>query len=131
MTSKCKCESKAAELCCPGDENIRKKWLMKLENEHSSIRCASREIAGKSKIFSNPERVEIMLMLGQREHCLDEMAKKLKIAKPALSYHLGLLRKQDMICVIKRSRFAFYSLSRNGIKFLGLIKGIYGLPINE
>lgn len=126
MTSKCKCKSKAAELCCPGDENIRKKWLMKLESEHISLRRASREIAGKSKIFSNPERVEIMLMLGQREHCLDEMAKKLKIPKPALSYHLGLLRKQDMICVIKRSRFAFYSLSLYGIKFLGLIKGIYG-----
>jgi len=70
-------------------------------------------------------------MLEQREHCLDEMAKKLKIPKPALSYHLGLLRKQDMICVIKRSRFAFYSLSSNGIKFLGLIKGIYVRPLNE
>jgi len=128
MTSKCKCESKAAELCCPGDENIRKKWLMKLESEHISLRRASKEIAGKSKIFSNPERVEILLMLEQREHCLDEMAKKLNIPKPALSYHLGLLRKHDMICVIKRSRFAFYSLSRNGIKFLGLIKGIYVRP---
>jgi DNA-binding transcriptional ArsR family regulator len=118
----CKCESKAAELCCPGDGDIRKKWLVKLEKEHSSIRQASKEIAGKSKIFSNTDRVEILLMLEQREHCMDEIAKKLKIPKPSLSYHLGLLKKKGLICVRKRSRFAFYHFPITGLNSFILSK---------
>lgn len=123
---KCKCGSKAAELCCPADGDIRKKWLIKLQKEHDSISKTAREIAGNSKIFSNPERVEIMLMLEDREHCMDEMAKKLNIPKPALSYHLGLLKKNSLICVKKRSKFAYYSLSRDGFCFLDSIKRICG-----
>lgn len=118
MINKCKRESRDAELCCPGDGDIRKNWLIKLEKEHSTIKHTSREIAAKSKIFSNRERVEILLMLEQREHCMDEIAKKLKIPKPALSYHLGLLRKKELVCVRKRSRFAFYSLSSDGVNNL-------------
>jgi DNA-binding transcriptional ArsR family regulator len=53
-------------------------------------------------------------MFEQREHCMDEIAKKLKAKKSAVSYHLGLLKKHGMICKIKRSRFAFYSLSSEG-----------------
>jgi len=93
---------------------MRKEWLSRLEKEHSQLRHTSKKIAGKFKIFSNPQRIEILLMLKQREHCMDEMAKKLNIPKPALSYHLGLLRKHDFICLKKRSRFAFYSLSYSG-----------------
>jgi len=114
MTDQCSCTSKTSEICCPGDGSIRKVWLSMLEKEHSQLQRASKKIASKFKIFSNPQRVEILLMLKQREHCMDEMAKKLKIPKPALSYHLGLLKKQGLICVKKRSKFAFYSLSHSG-----------------
>lgn len=114
MKDQCLCTSKTSEICCPGDGSIRKEWLSKLEKEHSQLRHTSKKIAGKFKIFSNPQRVEILMMLKQREHCMDEMAKKLNIPKPALSYHLGLLRKQGLICVKKRSQFAFYSLSHSG-----------------
>jgi len=57
-------------------------------------------------------------MLEQREHCMDEMARKLKAQKSAVSYHLGMLEKHGMICKIKRSRFAFYSLSQQGKRTL-------------
>jgi len=54
---------------------------------------------------------ELKEMLEQREHCMDEIARKLKVRKSAASYHLGLLKKHGMICMKKRSRFAFYALS--------------------
>ena len=47
---------------------------------------------------------------------MDEMAKKMKIQKSAISYHLALLKDNDMVCVKKRSRFAFYALSQSGKK---------------
>jgi len=124
MNDQCPCTSRTSEICCPGDGSIRKVWLSRLEKEHSQLRRTSKNIASKFKIFSNPQRVEILLMLKQREHCMDEMAKKLKIPKPALSYHLGLLRKQGLICVKKRSRFAFYSLSHNGNVSLDIFNSI-------
>jgi ArsR family transcriptional regulator len=114
MKDQCPYTSKTSEICCPGDGSIRKEWLSRLEKEHNQLRCTSKMISSKFKLFSNPQRVEILLMLKQREHCMDEMAKKLNIPKPALSYHLGLLRKHGLICVKKRSRFAFYSLSHSG-----------------
>ena len=110
----CLCESRPVEMCCPADSKLRKEWLLKLEKEHKCLRDTSKEIAGRLRIFSNPSRVEILLMLSLREHCMDEIAKKLKARKSAISYHLGLLKKQGMICVKNRSRFAFYSLSNRG-----------------
>lgn len=114
MKNPCQCDSKPLGLCCPADERLRKEWLHSLEKEHESLRATSNEIAGKFKILSNPGRVEILLMLDQREHCMDEIVRKLKVQKSAVSYHLGMLRKHGLICVKKRSRFAFYALSHDG-----------------
>jgi ArsR family transcriptional regulator len=114
MNNQCQCESKTAEVCCPSDENLRKEWLLNLEKDHKPVRHASKEIVRKLKLLSNSHRIEILLMLEQREHCMDEMARKLKAQKSAVSYHLKILEKHSMICKIKRSRFAFYSLSQEG-----------------
>lgn len=114
MNNKCLCASKTTEICCPVDEKLRNKWLLDIEKEHESIKFSSKEVADKLKIISNHERIEILLMLSQREHCLEEMALKLRMPKPALSYHLRLLRRHSLICVKKRSRYAYYSLSDEG-----------------
>jgi hypothetical protein len=44
MNNQCQCESKTAELCCPGDENLRKVWLLDMEKDHKPVRHASKEI---------------------------------------------------------------------------------------
>ncbi len=124
MNNQCICESKAAELCCPGDEKLRHEWLLNLEKEHEPLRHTSKEIAGKLKLLSNPARMEILLMLEQREHCMDEIARKLKAKKSAVSYHLGLLKKNGMACMKKRSRFAFYSLSQEGKEAIAVFKNV-------
>jgi ArsR family transcriptional regulator len=118
MKNKCRCESKPVELCCPGDEKLRKEWLFNLEKEHEPLRQSSLKITKKLKLLSNSNRIEILLMLSLREHCMDEIARKLKARKSAISYHLGLLKKHGMICVKNRSRFAFYSLSEEGMRAL-------------
>ncbi|CAG0957606.1 Transcriptional activator HlyU [Methanosarcinales archaeon] len=122
MNNKCMCTSKNTEICCPSDEKLRKVWLLDLEKEHDPLRQTSKEIAWKLKLLANSHRIEILLMLEQREHCMDEMARKLKAKKSSVSYHLMMLEKNGMICKIKRSRFAFYSLSVNGEKTLSLFR---------
>jgi DNA-binding transcriptional ArsR family regulator len=118
MNNQCMCESKTTGLCCPADGKLRKAWLLALEKEHESLKYISEEIATRFKILSNSDRVEILLMLEQREHCMDEIARKLKTRKSAISYHLRLLKNHGMICIKKRSRFAFYALSQKGKKML-------------
>jgi ArsR family transcriptional regulator len=118
MKNPCRCDSKPLKPCCPVDEKLRKEWLLTLEKEHESLRVESDEIAGKFKILSNSDRVEILLMLEQREHCMDEIARKLNVRKSAVSYHLGLLKKHGLICIKKRSRFACYALSQDGKSML-------------
>jgi ArsR family transcriptional regulator len=122
MNNQCQCESKTAEICCPSDEKLRKEWLLDLEREYESVRHISKEIVRKLKLLSNSHRIEILLMLEQREHCMDEMARKLKAQKSAVSYHLEMLEKHGMICKIKRSRFAFYSLSKEGERTLSIFR---------
>ncbi len=124
MINQCLCESKTAKLCCPGDEKLRNEWLFSLENEHEPLRQTSKEIAKKLKLLSNSNRLEILLMLEQREHCMDEIARKLNSKKPAISYHLSLLKKHGMVCVKKRSRFTFYSLSHSGKKAIAAFEMI-------
>lgn len=122
MVEKCQCESKNAGMCCPLDSKLRTEWLMKLEMEHASLRQVSEEIANRLKIISNTSRVEILLMLHQREHCMDEMARKLNIQKSAVSYHLGILNEQGLICKEKRTRFVFYSLALEGVELISLFR---------
>ncbi len=124
MKNPCLCVSKPSVLCCPVDEKLRKEWLHSLEKEHESLRASSNEIAGKFKILSNSDRVEILLMLDQREHCMDEIARKLRTHKSAVSYHLGLLKKHGLICIKKRSRFAYYALSHEGRNVLMISRSL-------
>ncbi len=124
MNNQCKCESKTAKFCCPVDENLRKVWLLDMEKDHKPVRHASKEIVRKLKLLSNSNRIEILLMLEQREHCMDEIARKLKAKKSAVSYHLGLLKKNGMICKIKRSRFAYYSLSQEGKRKISVFRNL-------
>jgi ArsR family transcriptional regulator len=111
-------------MCCPVERELRKEWLLKLENEHSLLIHSSKEIARKSKIFSNPSRVEILLMLDQREHCMDEISRTIKARKSAVSYHIMLLKDQGLICMKKRSHFVYYSLSEKGKKAIAVFEGI-------
>ncbi|MCL7412422.1 MAG: metalloregulator ArsR/SmtB family transcription factor [ANME-2 cluster archaeon] len=122
MNEQCQCESRTADICCPVDEKLRKEWLLNLEKDHIPVKHVSKEITRKLKLFSNSHRIEILLMLEQREHCMDEIAKKLKAKKSAVSYHLGLLQKHDIICKVKRSRFAFYSISKEGKRTISMFR---------
>ncbi len=123
MNNQCQCESKTSEICCPSDGKLRKEWLSNLEKEHDPVRHTSREIVRRLKLLSNTHRIEILLMLEQREHCMDEVARKLKAKKSAVSYHLGMLERRGLICKIRRSRFAFYSLSQEGKSMLSVFRG--------
>jgi ArsR family transcriptional regulator len=51
-------------------------------------------------IFTNPERIRILLLLGDKEMSVGELAQHLDISMPNLSQHLRLMK--DRLCLTSR-----------------------------
>ncbi|VVB96428.1 Uncharacterised protein [uncultured archaeon] len=94
MKNKCLCESRTSELCCPGDEKLRREWLLKLEKEHKSLRPSSKEIARKLRLLSNPNRVEILLMLIAQGALYGRDGKKNEDSKIGYFLSSGIVERQ-------------------------------------
>lgn len=110
--------SKSIGLCCPLDKEKRNKWLNQLDMEYKLISEQSKDIANFFKIFSHPSRIEILLMLKQRDHCVEEIVRKLKAPRSTVSHHIGILRKHNLINIKKHSFHTYYTLTEYGIEIL-------------
>lgn len=67
------------------------------------------------KVIGNQKRLEILLLLENRELNVSEMIEMLGLRQSNLSQHLTLLRAQHLVEVRKHGRESFYSLADNSI----------------
>jgi len=51
-----------------------------------------------------------------REYAVNEIVLRMKMAQPAVSKHLGALRKAGVVTVIKRGQHRMYRLNAEGLK---------------
>lgn len=63
------------------------------------------------KVIANQKRLEIILLLENRELNVGQMADMLGLKQANLSQHLTLLRVHGLVAVRKKGRESFYSLS--------------------
>lgn len=63
------------------------------------------------KAINDPHRREILLMLRTGRLSAGEIADKLSISQAALSYHLRLLKKADMVMEYKAKNYVYYELN--------------------
>lgn len=68
-------------------------------------------ISDTFKILSDPQRREILVMLRVGRMSAGDIAEKLNITPAALSYHLKLLKKADMLLEYKEKNFVYYELN--------------------
>jgi DNA-binding transcriptional ArsR family regulator len=62
--------------------------------------------------IAEPRRREVIGMLADgREYAVGEVVVRLRIAQPAVSKHLGVLRKVGVVSVIKRGQHRMYRLN--------------------
>jgi DNA-binding transcriptional ArsR family regulator len=77
-------------------------------------------IAHPTDVFSaiaEPRRREVILVLSDgREYAVNEIVLRMKMAQPAVSKHLGALRKAGVVTVIKRGQHRMYRLNAEGLK---------------
>lgn len=68
-------------------------------------------LADTFKVLSDEQRREILIMLKEGRMSAGEIAEKLDITPAALSYHLKLLKKADMVMEYKQKNFIYYELN--------------------
>lgn len=73
-----------------------------------------RENAGRATDFlasmANPSRLMILCLLSQREMTVGELGSALSISQSALSQHLAILRREDIVQTRREAQFIWYSL---------------------
>lgn len=68
-------------------------------------------LADTFKVLSDEQRREILYMLKEGRMSAGEIAERLDITPAALSYHLKLLKKADMVMEYKQKNFIYYELN--------------------
>ena len=67
------------------------------------------------KVIANQKRLEIILLLGNRELNVGQMVDMLGLRQSNLSQHLMLLRQQHLVTVRKSGRESYYKLADDSI----------------
>ena len=63
------------------------------------------------KAFSDETRLRILNLLAQREHCVCEFQKILKVPQPTISRHLAYLRRSGLVEIERHGKMIMYSLA--------------------
>lgn len=71
------------------------------------------------KLLSDESRYKIINTLLEKDLCVGGLASKIGISKPAVSQHLQLLRKAQLVKGEKRGYYTHYSVNRNMLVELG------------
>lgn len=67
--------------------------------------------------LAEPRRREVLIVLSDgQEYAVNEIVLRMKMAQPAVSKHLGALRKAGVVTVIKRGQHRMYRLDAEGLK---------------
>ena len=68
-------------------------------------------LADTFKVLSDEQRRDILMMLKDGRMSAGEIAERLNVTPAALSYHLKLLKKADMVMEYKQKNFIYYELN--------------------
>ena len=108
--------------CCPKDNNIKKDWMEKLESESNNV-SNNRviEISDYCKVFSNPLRVRIALLLNNGDLCVCEIVSILKEKQNLVSHNLSLMKKNHVISSYNQSKYKYYRIEKAASSFLNTV----------
>ena len=85
------------------------------------------KISETFKILSDDQRRDIIEMLRAGRMNAGEIAERLGITPAALSYHLRLLKKADMVLEYKEKNFVYYELNTSVFDEVLLWLGQFGV----
>jgi DNA-binding transcriptional ArsR family regulator len=78
------------------------------------------------KAIANEKRLAILYFLIESELCVSELEKKVKLSQSALSQHLAILRKENIVKTRRDAQTIYYSIKSNkSIRVLKLLDDLY------
>lgn len=67
--------------------------------------------------IAEPRRREVIAVLADgQEYAVNEIVLRMRMAQPAVSKHLGALRRAGVVTVVKRGQHRMYRLDARGLK---------------
>jgi DNA-binding transcriptional ArsR family regulator len=82
----------------------------------SSALTTARDLKSHFVGLANPTRLAIVSLLAERDMAGSELARKLKLSQPLLSWHLRVMRRGGLIATRRVGREVLCSLDRAGIR---------------
>jgi len=109
--------------CCPADCAVKSDWEQELQKEIDFFQTSKFQDANTVlKVLSHPSRLQILMLLLNRDHCVCELIYVLKDRQNLVSYNLGILKKHKMIDSYNRSKHKIYKLNDNAVGLIKLIR---------
>lgn len=75
------------------------------------------------KSMANETRLMILCQLAEKEMSVGELTKKIPLSQSALSQHLGILRRENLVKTRRESQYVWYSLASGDAR--ALIASLY------
>ena len=70
------------------------------------------------RLLADPTRLRMITMLQTGEINVSSLCKRLSLAQPTVSHHLGLLRVMGLVNTRRKGKQVFYSLNSNTVESL-------------
>jgi len=97
---------KPKSICPPQDANGMASSDLKEMMEHAE------SAANLLQALSNPHRLMILCVLSEGELCVRDLNERLALSQSALSQHLALLRKQDLVRTRRQAQTIYYAVAQ-------------------
>ena len=68
------------------------------------------------KALANPNRLQILCILRDREYSVGELEEKLDLRQPTLSQQLARLREDDLVATRREGKQIYYSLASDEVR---------------
>lgn len=69
------------------------------------------KVAKRFKALADSNRIQIVTLLQEGEHCACELLEHLHISQPTLSHHMKLLEETEVVSVVKKGQWRYYQLT--------------------
>ncbi len=102
----------ASARCCPADCALRSDWEDELRCEKEALSAEKVPVFNRMmKLLSHPLRLNIVILLLKRDHCVCEFYYVLEEPQNLISYNLKVLKEGGLIDSYYRSKHKIYMLS--------------------
>ena len=89
---------------------------LKLLQESLPVEEETQDLSEFFKVFGDPTRLKILLLLNERELCVHVIAEVIDMHQTAVSHQLKILRQSRLVKYRKEGKHVFYSLNDDHIR---------------